>query len=133
MVCLAGAPDAGLPTGNKVCNSAWMSIFDDLAAEEERLEKILLGLDEEQWLSPSGAAGWTIADVVLHLAQSEEGAAATATHGTLHGTLRGELGSGLGGELGSGLGSGLGVGSARWPGTRWTTGPTRPSGWSGQC
>jgi uncharacterized protein (TIGR03084 family) len=57
-----------------------MSIFEDLAAEQERLEKILLGLDEAQWLSASAAAGWTIADVVLHLAQSEEGVEATATH-----------------------------------------------------
>ena len=57
-----------------------MSIFEDLAAEQERLEEILLGLDEEQWLSASGAAGWTIADVVLHLAQSEEGVEATAAH-----------------------------------------------------
>jgi len=62
-----------------------MSVFDDLATEQERLEKILLGLDEAQWLSPSGAAGWTIADVVLHLAQSEEGVEATATHGQLRG------------------------------------------------
>ena len=57
-----------------------MTIFDDLAAEQERLEKILFGLDEAQWMSPSGAEGWSIADVVLHLAQSEEGVAATATH-----------------------------------------------------
>jgi uncharacterized protein (TIGR03084 family) len=64
-----------------------MSIFDDLGAEEERLEKILSGLDEVQWLSASGAQGWTIADVVLHLAQSEEAAAATATHGNLSGGL----------------------------------------------
>jgi uncharacterized protein (TIGR03084 family) len=62
-----------------------MSIFEDLAAEEERLEKILSGLDEAQWASASAADGWTIADVVLHLAQSEE--AATATHGTLRGGL----------------------------------------------
>ena len=34
-----------------------MTIFDDLAAEQGRLEAILLGLDEAQWLSPSGAAG----------------------------------------------------------------------------
>ena len=54
-----------------------MTIFDDLAAEQGRLEEILLGLDETQWLSASGAAGWTIADVVLHLAQSEEGVEAT--------------------------------------------------------
>jgi uncharacterized protein (TIGR03084 family) len=64
-----------------------MSIFDDLGAEQERLEKILSGLDEAQWGSPSAAGGWTIADVVLHLAQSEEAAAATATHGTLRGAL----------------------------------------------
>jgi uncharacterized protein (TIGR03084 family) len=57
-----------------------MTIFDDLAAEQERLEEILLGLDEAQWMSPSGATGWTIADVVLHLAQSEEGVEATAAH-----------------------------------------------------
>ena len=57
-----------------------MTIFDDLAAEQERLEKILSGLDEAQWMSPSGAQGWMIADVVLHLAQSEEGVTATATH-----------------------------------------------------
>jgi uncharacterized protein (TIGR03084 family) len=61
-----------------------MSIFEDLAAEEGRLEEILLGLDEAQWLSASGAAGWTIADVVLHLAQSEEGVEATAAHRQLH-------------------------------------------------
>jgi len=64
-----------------------MSIFEDLAAEEERLEKILSGLDEAQWASASAADGWTIADVVLHLAQSEEAAAVTATHGTLRGGL----------------------------------------------
>ena len=64
-----------------------MSIFDDLGAEQDRLEKILNGLDEGQWESASGARGWTIADVVLHLAQSEEAAAATAMHGTLRGGL----------------------------------------------
>ena len=64
-----------------------MSIFEDLAAEEERLEQILSGLDEAQWGSASAADGWTIADVVLHLAQSEEAAAATASHGTLRGAL----------------------------------------------
>ena len=64
-----------------------MTIFDDLGAEEERLEKILSGLGEAQWASASAADGWTIADVVLHLAQSEEAAAATATHGTLRGGL----------------------------------------------
>jgi uncharacterized protein (TIGR03084 family) len=54
-----------------------MTVFDDLAAEQERLESILVGLDEAQWASDSGAVGWTIADVVLHLAQAEEMVAAS--------------------------------------------------------
>src|SRR5690349_21059344 len=62
-----------------------MSIFDDLEAEQERLEKILNGLGQGQWASASAARGWTIADVVLHLAQSEEAAAVTATRGNLRG------------------------------------------------
>jgi uncharacterized protein (TIGR03084 family) len=49
-----------------------MAIFDDLEAEQDRLEDILAGLDEAQWAAASGAKGWTVSDVVLHLAQSEE-------------------------------------------------------------
>ena len=49
-----------------------MAIFDDLEAEEQRLDGILASLDVAQWTSPSGAPGWSVADVVLHLAQSEE-------------------------------------------------------------
>lgn len=56
-----------------------MSIFDDLEAEEERLQDILEGLDEGQWATESGAAGWSVADVVLHLAQSEEAVVASIT------------------------------------------------------
>jgi uncharacterized protein (TIGR03084 family) len=54
-----------------------MAIFDDLEAEQERLGRLLDALDKDQWASPSGAAGWTVADVVLHLAQSEEAVAAS--------------------------------------------------------
>ncbi len=53
-------------------------IFDDLVAEQDRLETILDELDDAAWVSPSGAAGWTIADVVLHLAQTEEAVVASA-------------------------------------------------------
>jgi len=60
-----------------------MTVFDDLGAEQDRLAGILSGLDEAQWRSTSGAAGWTIADVVLHLAQSEESVVATASGGAL--------------------------------------------------
>ena len=51
---------------------------DDYAAETGRLEAILGLLTEEQWLTESGASGWSVADVVLHLAQSEEGVVASA-------------------------------------------------------
>jgi len=54
-------------------------IFDDLAAEQDRLQAILDGLSEAQWATASGAAGWTIADVVLHLGQTEEAVLASAT------------------------------------------------------
>ena len=56
-----------------------MSIFDDLEAEEERLQDILSGLDDSQWATESGAPGWSVADVVLHLALSEESVVATTT------------------------------------------------------
>jgi uncharacterized protein (TIGR03084 family) len=55
-----------------------MAIFDDLAAEQDRLEDILSGLDDQQWAAPSSAAGWSVSDVVLHLAQTEEGVLASA-------------------------------------------------------
>jgi uncharacterized protein (TIGR03084 family) len=54
-----------------------MDVFDDLDAEEDRLEAILAGLDDAAWLAPSGAAGWRVVDVVLHLAQTEEAVVAT--------------------------------------------------------
>lgn len=55
-----------------------MIVFDDLEVEEERLEGILAALDHQSWLHPSAAPGWSVADVVLHLAQSEEMVVASA-------------------------------------------------------
>ena len=49
-----------------------MTVMDDYVAESVRLEGILALLTEAQWLAPSGADGWSVADVVLHLAQSDE-------------------------------------------------------------
>jgi uncharacterized protein (TIGR03084 family) len=59
-----------------------VTIFDDLEAEQQRLADILAALGEDQWMSPSGAVGWTVADVVLHLAQSEEAVAASVAGGS---------------------------------------------------
>jgi len=58
-----------------------VDIFDDLESEEARLESILASLDETAWTSASGAPGWSISDVVLHLAQSEEAVVASASAG----------------------------------------------------
>jgi uncharacterized protein (TIGR03084 family) len=52
-------------------------IFDDLVEELDALEGVLRGLSPEQWESQSSAEGWTVADVVLHLAQTEEAVATT--------------------------------------------------------
>ncbi|MET7334444.1 maleylpyruvate isomerase family mycothiol-dependent enzyme [Nonomuraea sp. NPDC005650] len=52
-------------------------IFADLRAEYEQLDAVLSALTPAQWSHPSAAEGWTVSDVVLHLTQSEELAAAS--------------------------------------------------------
>ena len=59
-----------------------MDSIEDLAAEQQRLESILDQLTAEQWASPSAAPGWSIADVVLHLAQTEEAVALSVANAT---------------------------------------------------
>jgi uncharacterized protein (TIGR03084 family) len=75
-----------------------MAIFEDLEAEQDRLDGILAGLDDAQWNSPSAAAGWTVADVVLHLAQSDEAVLASAAGADLRAgpAARGSVGAGSG-------------------------------------
>jgi uncharacterized protein (TIGR03084 family) len=53
-------------------------IYDDLEAEQDRIESVLASLDDAAWTSPSAALGWSVADVVLHLAQTEEAVVASA-------------------------------------------------------
>jgi uncharacterized protein (TIGR03084 family) len=57
------------------------AVLEDLEAEQERLEAILEGLDDAAWRSPSAAEGWSVADVVLHLAQTEEAVVLSAADG----------------------------------------------------
>jgi len=57
-----------------------VQIIDDLEAEQDRLETLLAALTVEQWATPSAAKGWSIADVVLHLAQTEEAVAYTLSY-----------------------------------------------------
>ena len=46
-------------------------ITADLAAQHAELRQILTGLAPEQWDAPSRCEGWSVADVVLHLAQAD--------------------------------------------------------------
>lgn len=47
-------------------------VLADLTAEYDRLNGILAGLTAEQWATESATPPWTIRDVVVHLAQTEE-------------------------------------------------------------
>jgi uncharacterized protein (TIGR03084 family) len=55
-----------------------LTVIDDFVAETLRLQGILGLLTRAQWLAGSGAGGWSVADVVLHLAQSDESVVASA-------------------------------------------------------
>lgn len=48
------------------------AITTALAAQQAALSGLLVGLDEPEWHRDSRCAGWTVADVVLHLAQTNE-------------------------------------------------------------
>jgi uncharacterized protein (TIGR03084 family) len=48
------------------------SVYDDLEAEQDQLDDVLGRLGQDDWDRPSAAIGWSVSDVVLHLAQTEE-------------------------------------------------------------
>jgi uncharacterized protein (TIGR03084 family) len=52
-------------------------ILSDLAAQHAELDRILAGLDDVDWARPSACEGWSVADVVVHLTQSDDGAVAS--------------------------------------------------------
>src|SRR5437762_13125990 len=58
-----------------------MSAMDDvvaaLAGQQTELADLLAGRDDADWQRPSRCEGWTVADVVLHLAQTNEMAIAS--------------------------------------------------------
>lgn len=53
-----------------------LHILDALEDEQDALAGIIDRLDGADWRRASACAGWDVADVVLHLAQTEELAAA---------------------------------------------------------
>jgi uncharacterized protein (TIGR03084 family) len=54
------------------------TIVRALTEQHRELDDVLSGLGADDWARPSRCSGWTIADVVLHLAQTDELAAASA-------------------------------------------------------
>ena len=65
-----------------------------LAAQQEELADVLGALTDAQWRAPTRCAGWDVADVVLHLAQTDAMAVASA-HGRFAEFVR-ELSAGAG-------------------------------------
>ena len=55
------------------------TVIADFEAEQDAIEAMVSGLDEAGWLAPSAAEGWSISDVMLHLAQSEEAVVSSVT------------------------------------------------------
>jgi uncharacterized protein (TIGR03084 family) len=49
-----------------------------LAAQQDELDGILRGATDADWDRPTRCPGWTVSDVVLHLAQTDEFAVASA-------------------------------------------------------
>lgn len=52
-------------------------VLTALEEQHAELAAIVSGLDEAGWKTPSACAGWSVADVVLHLAQTDEMAVAS--------------------------------------------------------
>lgn len=53
-------------------------IVEALAAQHAELDGLLTGLDADGWAAPTRCPGWSVADVVLHLAQTDELGTASA-------------------------------------------------------
>ena len=49
-----------------------MEEIDALVEQQAELDGLVAGLDEAGWQRPSACAGWSVSDVVLHLAQTQE-------------------------------------------------------------
>ena len=60
-------------------NPVLESVLADLAAEGDRLDRLVAGLVEAGWRTPTPAAGWDVATQVAHLAWTDEASVAAAT------------------------------------------------------
>jgi uncharacterized protein (TIGR03084 family) len=54
-------------------------LLDDLRAESDRLWNVVSGLDDDGWITPTPATGWTVATQIAHLLWTDEVAVVAAT------------------------------------------------------
>jgi uncharacterized protein (TIGR03084 family) len=62
-----------------VSSDVFAPMVDDLWAQHTELEILLVDCEPDDWHAPTRCDGWDVADVVLHLAQTNELAIASAT------------------------------------------------------
>ena len=75
-----GAHPRRRPQGDRVTSNPVLEfVLADLAAEGDRLDALVAGLDEAGWRTPTPAAGWDVATQVAHLAWTDEASLAAAT------------------------------------------------------
>jgi uncharacterized protein (TIGR03084 family) len=99
-----------------------------LADQQDELSNLLAGLPDASWAAPTRCTGWDVADVVLHLAQTNEMAIGSVT-GRYHEVLT-ELGRGIDPASSIDDGAARMVNHQRGAGPdalreRWSTGATR--------
>lgn len=73
--CLSNA-DTDRGPGLGVASTYVEAVVAALDEQQAELEGLLAGLDDLDWTRPSRCPGWSVADVLLHLAQTSELAAA---------------------------------------------------------
>jgi len=89
---LAGGGNSCRPPDFGLYAAGMIDIFEALREQHEELLSMVTGLAEDQLALPSACKGWSVSDVLLHLAQTNEMAAASAS-GQLAGVAGGWVNS----------------------------------------
>src|SRR6516162_11212434 len=76
---LAGGGNSCRPPDFGLYAAGMIDIFEALREQHEELLSMVTGLAEDELALPSACRGWSVSDVLLHLAQTNEAAAASAT------------------------------------------------------
>lgn len=69
------------------------AIVDDLAAQHAELRALVERCSESDWSRPTPCDGWDVADVLLHLTQTDEFAVVSSAHGDVERFRSGFLGT----------------------------------------